>query len=107
MSGYQRIGIAEAQAIAAREGTALLDVRDARAFAQGHVDGARNVGEKELPNLVEELSKSAPLVIYCYHGNSSQFYARIFAAHGFADVYSVDGGYEAWRGPNAAAPSAP
>ena len=86
MSGYQRIGIAEARLIAAREDVALLDLRDPKAFPEGHVYGARNVNEKDLPHLVEELEKSAPLVIYCYHGNSSQLYARVFAAQGFVEV---------------------
>ena len=84
MSDYQRIDVAEAQLIAARDDAALLD-------------GARNVTESNLPQLLEGLSKSAPLVIYCYHGNSSQMVARFFAAQGFSEVYSVDGGYEAWR----------
>jgi rhodanese-related sulfurtransferase len=84
VSDYQRIDVAEAQLIAARDDAALLD-------------GARNVTESNLPQLLEGLSKSAPLVIYCYHGNSSQMVARFFAAQGFSEVYSVDGGYEAWR----------
>ncbi|ODS01055.1 hypothetical protein AUC68_11750 [Methyloceanibacter methanicus] len=103
MSTYQRIGIAEARLLAARDDVSLLDVRDPNAFRQGHVYGARNVNEKDVPRLVEELSKSAPLVIYCYHGNSSRLYARVFAAQGFAEVYSVDGGYDAWRSSSAAA----
>jgi thiosulfate sulfurtransferase len=97
VSDYQRIDVAEARLIAAREDAALLDVRAPEDFGQGHVDGARNVTEDNLPQLVEGLSKSAPLVIYCYHGNSSQMAARFFAAQGFSEVYSVDGGYEAWR----------
>jgi len=84
VSDYQRIDVAEAQLIAARDDAALLG-------------GARNVTESNLPQLLEGLSKSAPLVIYCYHGNSSQMVARFFAAQGFSEVYSVDGGYEAWR----------
>lgn len=97
MSDYERISVEQAQALLEQDDTALLDVRQPGAYEQGHVEGARNVGEHDVMTLVEELPKSAPVVIYCYHGNSSQFYARLFAAHGFAHVYSVDGGYEAWR----------
>jgi len=97
MSDYERISVEQAQALLAQDDTALLDVRQPQAFEQGHVEGARNVGEQDVLELVEELPKSAPVVIYCYHGNSSQYVARLFAAHGFTNVYSVDGGYEAWR----------
>jgi thiosulfate sulfurtransferase len=41
--------------------------------------------------------KAKPLIVYCYHGNSSQGAANYFDGLGFKEVYSVDGGYEAWR----------
>ncbi|MDE0931482.1 MAG: rhodanese-like domain-containing protein, partial [Halioglobus sp.] len=41
--------------------------------------------------------RDQPLLIYCYHGNSSQGAADYFFNQGFEDVYSMDGGYEAWR----------
>jgi len=36
-------------------------------------------------------------VVVCYHGNSSQQAAQFFAGEGFNDVYSMDGGFEAWK----------
>ena len=39
----------------------------------------------------------APLVVVCYHGNSSQSAAAYFIQQGFSDVYSLDGGFELWR----------
>ena len=36
------------------------------------------------------------IVIYCYHGITSQGVAAHMADQGFEDVYSLDGGYEAW-----------
>jgi thiosulfate sulfurtransferase len=41
--------------------------------------------------------RDQPLLVYCYHGNSSQGAADYFFNQGFEDVYSMDGGYEAWR----------
>ena len=40
--------------------------------------------------------KDAPVLIYCYHGNASQEFAQIFSDFRFREVYSLDGGYEAW-----------
>ena len=45
--------------------------------------------------LVEE-DKEKPLLIYCYHGVSSQSAAEYFTEHGFSNVYSLEGGYTAW-----------
>src|SRR6266568_8889111 len=42
-------------------------------------------------------AKAQPILIYCYHGNASREYAQIFSDFGFSEVYSLDGGYEAWR----------
>jgi len=36
--------------------------------------------------------------VVCYHGNSSQSAAAYLISQGFSDVYSLDGGFELWRG---------
>jgi thiosulfate/3-mercaptopyruvate sulfurtransferase len=35
--------------------------------------------------------------VYCYHGKTSEDYAKLLADCGFAEVLSLEGGYEAWR----------
>jgi len=37
------------------------------------------------------------VLLYCYHGNASQTYGQMFADFGFAEVYSLDGGFAAWQ----------
>ncbi|HEX7112778.1 MAG TPA: rhodanese-like domain-containing protein, partial [Mizugakiibacter sp.] len=37
-----------------------------------------------------------PLAFLCHHGNSSRSIAERFAAHGFTEVYNVEGGIDAW-----------
>jgi len=43
------------------------------------------------------VKKNIPLIVYCYHGNSSKSAAHYFCENGFTQVYSMDGGFEAWR----------
>jgi thiosulfate sulfurtransferase len=38
-----------------------------------------------------------PLVVLCYHGNSSQSAAAYLVGQGFSEVYSMDGGFELWK----------
>jgi thiosulfate sulfurtransferase len=38
-----------------------------------------------------------PLIVSCYHGNSSQSAAAYLCSQGFTEVYSLDGGFEVWR----------
>ena len=93
---FRRIGVAEAVAIVGTGEALLLDVRDANAFAAGHVAGARNMAFGNLGDIIGATPKTQPVVIYCYHGNASQEYAQALSDFGFCDVTSVDGGYEAW-----------
>jgi thiosulfate/3-mercaptopyruvate sulfurtransferase len=93
---FRRIGVGDAQTLLAREGVVVLDVRAVDAFAQGHIEGARRVTMADLSGVLASTPKDAPVLIYCYRGNASQEYAQIFSDFRFQDVYSLDGGYEAW-----------
>ena len=42
-------------------------------------------------------NQQAPLIVCCYHGNSSQGAAAYLASIGFAETYSLDGGFDLWR----------
>ncbi|MGO9674169.1 MAG: ankyrin repeat domain-containing protein [Methylocella sp.] len=93
---FQRIGVEEARALLASGGALVLDVRNADAFLRGCIADAHNVSAANLSAVIAGAPKSAPVLIYCYHGHASQEYAQIFSDFGFSSVYSLDGGYEAW-----------
>lgn len=94
---FQRIGLVEAEKLIGDASPNILDARDARAFMASHIDGARHLSGANLKAFVANVAKDQPLLIYCYHGVSSQDYAKVFVESGFGQVYSLDGGYEAWR----------
>lgn len=73
----------------------LFDTRDAEAYAKGHLPGAEPLAERDIGNWIGRLPRSQPVLIYCYHGNASQMYAKTFADFGFTEVYSIDGGFHA------------
>ncbi|WP_079433234.1 ankyrin repeat domain-containing protein [Zoogloea sp. LCSB751] len=73
---------------------AVFDVRDRTTFERRHIAGAEHLTEALLGGTIRRLPKSTPVLIYCYHGNASQVYAEMFADFRFAEVYSVDGGFE-------------
>jgi rhodanese-related sulfurtransferase len=95
--GFQRIDVATAREIMDRGGSLVLDVRDADSYGRGHIEGSALATKENFQAYVQNTPKTAPLIICCYHGNSSQTYAKYFADNGFTDVYSLDGGYEAWE----------
>lgn len=101
---FRRIGVAAARDIMSRGVVLVLDVRDADSYRRGHIEGAELATKENLSYYLSETLKETPVVICCYHGNSSQAYAKIFADRGFSDVSSLDGGYEAWTAAETAAP---
>ncbi len=79
-----------------RDGVLRLDVRDAASFEQDHVEGAQRLSQANLSAFIATTAKSKAILIYCYHGHASREYAQTFSDFGFAEVYSLDGGFEAW-----------
>ncbi len=94
---FQRIDVGFAAELLPRGDVLRFDVRDAASFAQAHIDGAQHLTQRNLSELITTTAKRTPVLIYCYHGNASQEYAQTFSDFGFAEVYSLDGGFEAWR----------
>jgi rhodanese-related sulfurtransferase len=105
-ASYNRIGHPQADELLQRSGVVVLDVRDAESYLRGHIEGAQNISTRDLGDFIGSASKDAPVLVYCYHGNSSQEYAKILVQYGFSDVSSLDGGYEAWRSRRPLAPAA-
>lgn len=105
---FRCIGVQEAASLRAAGDTLLtLDVRAADAYAAGHMDGARHIAFSNLGDIIGTTPRSKPVLIYCYHGHASQEFAQALSDFGFAEVYSLDGGYEAWKSfAQASAPAA-
>jgi len=91
---YQCLSAVEAAAlIRAEPELSLFDVRDMHSYRQEHLDGAMHLTEDRVPMWLGRLPKDKPVLIYCYHGNSSKTFAQMFSDFRFPRVYSVDGGY--------------
>lgn len=96
MSEFKRIAPEQAQQL--REaGAQLVDIRDPQSFAMGHVRGSQHIDNHSVADFIRAADLDAPLLVLCYHGNSSQSAAAYFVQQGFTEVYSVDGGFELWR----------
>jgi rhodanese-related sulfurtransferase len=90
------ITVEEARALISAEAVTILDVRDHRSYRAGHIAGARLLHEALERALLTEGAFERPLLLYCYHGNSSRAKAEHFTQLGFQRVYNLEGGYTAW-----------
>ena len=74
----------------------LVDVRPAQGRAAAAPLAQARVLDDEGFNALANLPKDAPIAFICHHGISSRGVAERFAAHGFTQIYNVEGGMDAW-----------
>ncbi|MHB8892440.1 MAG: ThiF family adenylyltransferase, partial [Candidatus Limnocylindrales bacterium] len=91
---------AEVEALRQRGGIAVIDVREASEWDQGHLPGAAHVsrGYLELQIAAAVPSRETPVVLYCAGGIRSLFAGQTLMAMGYTDVASMSGGFQAWKG---------
>lgn len=94
---WQRIKPEAAAELIATRAPALVDVRDAASYAAARIAGACHLDNQSVQAFVDATEKTVPVLVYCYHGNSSQSAAAWLIEKGFTEVYSLDGGFEYWR----------
>ena len=94
------ISPAETDALRQRGGVALIDVREASEWDQGHVPGATHVSKSYIEQDIEAAApdRDGPVVLYCAGGIRSLFAAQTLAGMGYTDVASMKGGFQAWKG---------
>ena len=96
MTEFKRIPPQEAQTLR-EQGAVVVDIRDQPTYAAAHITGAQHLDNVNIADFIRAADLDAPLIVACYHGNSSQSAAAYLAHQGFAEVYSLDGGFELWR----------
>lgn len=98
--GFQCISIEKAAEIIQNENPVIVDIRDAGAYAQGHISEAILLTDENVDEFIAKTNKDKPILCYCYHGHSSRNAAAFLVEQGFENVYSIDGGYEEWKKQN-------
>lgn len=96
METYECISVQQADE-KLQQGALLVDIRDPQSFDAAHVAEAFHLTQGTLNTFMEKADPDQPVMVLCYHGNSSKGAAQYLINQGFDQVYSVDGGFDAWR----------
>ena len=94
---FNPISIPDAKTLLAGGEVTVVDIRDPDSFLAGHIDTAVNVLDSNVQDFLVDADRDRPMIVCCFHGISSQGAAEFFHNQGFEQVYSLEGGYEAWR----------
>lgn len=97
MQGFKHLSPEQAHEMIQEQDCQVADIRDELSYQQGHIPDAAHLNEQSLPGFLETADRDQPLILYCYHGNTSLSAAQFFVEKEFTNVYSMDGGFEAWR----------
>jgi rhodanese-related sulfurtransferase len=93
---YQDIHPAHLQDLRAEPELLILDMRDPASYAQGRLDGAEPVSDALLRQLMKSRQRDRPVLVYCYHGNSSRDLCQFIAGFGYTRVHNLVGGWQGW-----------
>ena len=93
---FKEISAQKAQEMVEEDSTNVVDIRDPGSYAGGHILNAVSLNDGNVKEYIESADKEKPLIVCCYHGNSSRGAAEYLSQNGFKEVYSMTGGFEAW-----------
>lgn len=69
----------------------ILDIRDAKDYAKGHIKGAHNIPFKEVGKNLDNLPKDKTIIVYCYTGQTGGQTTAALNIAGF-NARSLNGG---------------
>lgn len=93
---FKQISCLEAEDLINDSAAVVADVRDRESYDESHINGAIHLSVAALQDFCESVDKNQSILVYCYHGISSQSVAQHLADQGFSSVYSLMGGFEMW-----------
>jgi len=76
----------------------LIDVREAKDFAAGHILGARNIPQTQLRQRYKEIRADKPVYLYDQNGARSGRVALFLKKKGYNQLYQLQGGFKQWTG---------
>jgi rhodanese-related sulfurtransferase len=83
----------------ADNGVRLIDVREDDEWRAGHAAGAEHLGkgiiERDIESSVPD--KAAEVILYCGGGFRSALAADVLQEMGYTNVFSMAGGWKAWK----------
>ena len=99
MLGFKEVGPQQAVLLINQQGAVVLDVREDKAFQEGHIVNAvpaplENL-EARLPALQDY--KDKPVIVTCQTGERSARAGALLRKQGFTTLYKLAGGLRAWR----------
>ncbi len=79
-----------------KEKLCLLDVRLEWEYQLCSLPNSLHIPLQELGDRLVEVPRETSIIVFCHHGVRSQQAARLLLQANFKDVFSLEGGIDAW-----------
>lgn len=98
-SRIREVTVEQTQDRIADPGVKLIDVREDNEWLAGHAAGADHLGKGIIERDIEKHvpDKSTELIVYCGGGYRSALVADVLQKMGYTNVFSMAGGWKAWK----------
>lgn len=83
--------------VGSETGIMFVDVREAAELVGGQIPGSINVPVAAVQDRQGDISRDVPVIVYCETGTRSLRAVAILNEKGFNNIYSLKGGFSAWR----------
>jgi rhodanese-related sulfurtransferase len=85
--------------MASNERVRLIDVREDNEWQAAHAAGAEHLGKGIIERDIEETvpDKGTEVILYCGGGFRSALAADVLQEMGYTNVFSMAGGWKAWK----------
>jgi len=102
VSGIGQLSPTEAVQLINRDDALVIDVREAKDFAEGHIPNARNIPLDKLAEGIKQLDawKDKSVLVNCRSGGMSVRACNVLAKQGFKKINNLSGGMMAWKTAN-------
>lgn len=75
------------------QGAYIVDVREEKEYAAGHLNGAHNIPLSELRGRMAEIPEDIPVYLHCRTGQRSYNAFRLLKNKGIENIQNIGGGY--------------
>ena len=93
---YEDLHVNQVEGFLQQPDAIVIDIRDIRSYRAGHMKNALHIDGPTMGLLIRQRKNNPPVLVYCYHGNSSRDMAEMISRMGFRQVSHLVGGWEAW-----------
>ena len=89
---FRQVHVSEVRALV-EGGAYIVDVREEKEYAAGHIEGARNVPLSQLRGRIDEIPRDVPVYLHCRSSQRSYYAICFLQGNGYTNVINISGSY--------------